>query len=74
MITTLSELLTPAQIKAVKAIIKAEPDSLRRVKKLKAYLAEFKDELERKGVAPDYLAYVIEHIHLNADLKRRRLT
>lgn len=58
----LGDLLTEPQIEAVLDIIEHCPDSIERVKRLKEYLNTFKDDLEKKGVVADYLAYVIEHL------------
>lgn len=61
-ITSLGEILTEPQIEAVLDIIQKYPDSIERVKQMKAYLSPFKAELEKKGVVADYLAYVIEYL------------
>lgn len=56
----LRALLTEAQLLRVQEIIKDHGhDSLELVRELRQYFAEFADELESKGVLPDYLAYAI---------------
>ena len=58
----LHKLLTRAQIEAVVLILNENPDSIERVKKLKAYLRPLSEQLETKGVVADYLAYAIENL------------
>ncbi len=38
------------------------PDPVKRVQRLKAYLLPIADSLEAKGVLHEYLAYAIEHL------------
>lgn len=64
----LDELLTDEQIEMVMVIIQRTPGR-DRIAKLKEYLNQFKDELEKKGVVADYLAYAIENIMLNIQQK-----
>lgn len=64
----LGEILTDAQIEQVLDIIQKTTER-ERIAKLKEYLGQFKDDLERKGVVADYLAYAIEHILLNKQRK-----
>jgi hypothetical protein len=59
--TTLGELLTDEQIERVMDII-ASTTRQDRIAKLKEYFNSFKDELERKGVIADFLAYLVEHM------------
>lgn len=64
----LDELLTDEQIEMVMVIIQRSKGH-ERIAKLKEYLNQFKDELEKKGVVADYLAYAIENIMLNIQQK-----
>ncbi len=57
---TLGELLTEQQCSDIWGIIEQETDSIVRVRKLKEYLGNLREELEAKGVLPEYLAYVLE--------------
>lgn len=70
--TPLGAILNDDQLEAVLTIIQTWHDEpLTRIRKLKEYLAQFRTELENKGVVPEYLAYVINQkiqlIHLNTD-------
>lgn len=55
----LGELLTDDQIQMVKEIMDQTPDELERTHAIRKYLNQFKEQLEARGVIPDYLAYVI---------------
>lgn len=54
----LGEILTPEQCDEVARICETETDD-HIVPKLKQYLAQFTEQLEAKGVLPDYLAYLL---------------
>jgi uncharacterized membrane protein len=60
----LGEILTDAQIERTLDIIQSTTRH-DRIAKLKEYFSSFKDELEKKGVLPDYLAYVVEYLLAN---------
>ena len=56
----LGEILNTERLEQVRVICSSHRnDSLAMVKALKAYFATFADELEIKGVLPDFLAYAI---------------
>lgn len=55
----LSELLTHEQLDEVERILNSTEDRMDASNQLRRYLAQFKTELEAKGVVSDYLAYVI---------------
>lgn len=55
----LCELLTDEQLAMVERILNTESDDFHKSNALRRYLETFKDELEAKGVAPGFLAYVI---------------
>jgi len=55
---TLGELMTPEQLDRCYEIIKScNGDSAMATSKLKSYLIQFREQLEAKGVLPEYLAY-----------------
>ena len=58
--TKLGDVQTDAQAVEVTRILNSTSDPIERVKRLKDYLGMFHDDLVKKGVPPDYLAYVIE--------------
>ncbi len=55
---TLGELLNGAQCSQVERIIEQTEEG-QLVRKLTDYLKQFRDELEAKGVLPEYLAWVL---------------
>lgn len=56
----LSDLLTKEQVKeCCKIINRGSRYSNETIGALKEYLGQFKEELEAKGVLPDYLAYML---------------
>jgi hypothetical protein len=55
----LNTLLTPEQVKEVEKILKQE-DAVK-WKRLREYLKTLREPLEKQGVVPEYLAYVIEY-------------
>lgn len=58
----LSEILTEDQLDEVERILKnCGDDRTQASNDLRRYLAQFKVELEAKGVVSDYLAYVIAY-------------
>lgn len=56
----LGELLNEQQLVETKRILHSTTDPIERVRRLKDYFETFSEELEAKGVLPDYLAYVVE--------------
>lgn len=60
----LTDLLDEKQIKDVKEIL-THPltDEIEKTKRLKSYLSWFRKELEEKEVLPEYLAYLLIHLH-----------
>lgn len=69
----LEELFTETQIQEIERLINIHHDSLDLVKSLKQYFAMFANELEAKGLLPDYAAYTIVagREQLRAELARR---
>lgn len=61
----LTEILTPEQCGEVVRICETQDDD-DIVKHLKAYLNQFREQLEAKGVLPDYLAYYLYAKHIGA--------
>lgn len=59
--TTVAQLLTEEQLNRVRKIMMDVP-SLQRSKELWDYLITHRQELEAKGVEPEYLAYLIEYV------------
>jgi hypothetical protein len=60
--TSLQDLLTKDQIQAVVDILnRPNLDDIAQTKLLKDYLRQYAQQLEAKGVLPDYLAYVLIH-------------
>lgn len=57
----LTDLLSHEQLDVVESILNETPDRMKASNKLRRYLAQFKAELEAKGVVSDYLAYVIAY-------------
>ena len=55
----LSDLLTAEQMEEVCDIFNSSDDDMDAVRKLKIYLNNLKEQLEAKGIVPDYLAYVL---------------
>lgn len=55
----LDEILSPEQRKQVRRIVSGRRSLEARTDQLKKYLANFRAELEKKGVHPEYLAYAI---------------
>ena len=62
---SLSELLDNAQINRVTAILNGSGDDIAKTRALKDYLNQFREQLEAKGVLPDFLAYAIMHVASN---------
>ena len=58
-IAKLSDLLTQEQMEEVCDIFNTSDDDMDAVRKLKIYLNNLKEQLEAKGIVPDYLAYVL---------------
>lgn len=56
----LSDLLDEEQIKQVAAIMNQERYS-QRITELKEYLGSLREQLESKGILPEYLAYSLEY-------------
>ncbi len=53
-------ILTREQMEAIEIIMDTWSDDYStRISKLKGYLARFREELENKGLVPEYLAYAI---------------
>lgn len=64
----LGDLLNDQQVQGVVDILNSnQPESVI-IHNLKAYLNEFKDELEKNGVVSDYLAYVLLYLHQTGKL------
>lgn len=58
----LTDILTHQQLDQVEAILEASGgDRMAATHALRRYFANIKDELEKKGVHHDYLAYVIAY-------------
>lgn len=57
---TLAELVTKKQSEEILAILNSSDDSIERTRKLSAYLNTLREQLEKKGVVPEYLAYFLE--------------
>jgi hypothetical protein len=55
----LSDLLTQEQMEEVVAIFNDAGNDMDAVRQLKIYLNNIKEQLEAKGIVPDYLAYVL---------------
>jgi hypothetical protein len=55
----LGDILTNEQIEAIRDILVSSQGGSEAITKLKAYLLEFRDELEAKGLNTDCLAYAI---------------
>lgn len=53
------DILTDEQISKVEALLQSDGGDFDKCNAVKKYLWTFKDELEKKGVVADYLAYVI---------------
>lgn len=66
---SLGELLTEEQGREVVRIMSESKDDAEMTARLKKYLAQFKDQLEAKGVVPEYLAYAIPYF-VNHPLER----
>lgn len=61
--TTLGEILNPEQLHgAVDIINRIQNDDIALTQALKKYLVQFSADLEKKGVVPDYLAYLLTHL------------
>ena len=67
---TLEQLLTREQLDRVQKIINDNSDSIKRTAGLKSYFNTISEQLESKGVLPDYLAYAVEHAFLHAFRER----
>lgn len=61
----LKELISESQCKAVMEIINGEQDSIQRVRKLTEYLNSIREQLDKKGMDPRFMAYAIENLVLN---------
>ena len=59
---SLSDILTPEQIQEVTNIANSVTDDMELTRKLKAYFATIAQELDAKGIVPDYLAYMLTHL------------
>lgn len=57
----LKEILNEEQLTEVERLVNSTPDQTSLTQKLRVYLAQFKEELEAKGVVGDYLAYVLAY-------------
>lgn len=55
----IGELLTPAQCEDVRQILLTETDPIAVTRKLRDYFVPLRDQLEAKGMLPEYLAYVL---------------
>ena len=55
----MDELLTEDQVKMVTEILNQGGTEFEKTHAIRRYLAQFKEQLEAKGVLSDYLAYVI---------------
>lgn len=60
----LGDILTGHQCDEVLSIMLASSESVDRVRKLKEYLIPMREQLESKGVVPEYLAYMLEALYL----------
>lgn len=58
-VITLGEVLTKEQIDSVAVIISEAKDEIDCATKLKRYLVQFREQLESKGIHPEYLAYAL---------------
>ncbi len=59
----LGDLLDDNQMQGVMAILNRRGlDNIALTKALKAYLAQFRDDLERKGIDDAYLAYLLTYM------------
>jgi hypothetical protein len=63
--TTMRDLCTPEQLEEITRLLKIEP-TLERSRKIREYLITQRDDLEAKGVLPEYLAYFIEYAQIKA--------
>lgn len=59
----LTDLLNEKQIKTVRLILNSEDPWKDQITRLKQYLNGFRAELEAKEVLPEYLAYLLIHLH-----------
>ena len=67
---TLSQVLSPMQQKQVERIMRSTHDSIERTKRLKDYYGTFRDDLERQGLLPEYLAYATEYAYIQSNAQR----
>lgn len=58
---TLGELLTEEQGKEVVRIMAESRDDTEMTQRLNGYLRQFREQLEAKGVLPEYLSYAIPY-------------
>ena len=65
---TLGQLLNEKQIVEVTRILNSSADSIERVRRLKDYFGTFRDDLEKKGVLPEYLAWAVEYAKMSGGL------
>lgn len=57
--TQLGELLTHDQLVKTTEILNTPQKDFYKIKSLKEYFGTIKDDLSKKGVLPEYLAYVV---------------
>lgn len=60
---TLEQILGPAQLKQVKAILSKAHSFDENVRKLKSYFRSINDVLEPQDIYPEYLAYVVATVY-----------
>lgn len=65
---SLGDILNPEQCDEVISICETETDE-NIVPRLKQYLGQFKEQLESKGVLPDYLAYLLYYKWTSGQMK-----
>lgn len=63
----LSDLLTEEQIEHVIELL--NHNTPEKFKLLRSYLCQHREELETKGVVPEYLGYYLEHAYNEGQLK-----
>jgi hypothetical protein len=55
----LGELLNSKQAREVGRILNSTADPIEQTRRLKDYFGTFREDLEKKGVLPEYLAYAV---------------